>query len=145
MRKALIAHLKDFILEIGKDFTFVGEEYRIQVGEQDFFIDLLLFHRGLACLVAIELKIEAFAPAHLGQLGFYLEVLNRNVKKPHENPSIGILLCKNKNDEVVEYAMSQNLSPTLIAEYEMQLINKDILQNKLHELFGFLDNQDSNT
>ena len=136
--KALISHLKDFLLEIGKDFTFIGEEFRIQVGQHDFFIDLLLFHRDLACLVAIELKIEAFAPAHLGQLNFYLEALNRDVRKPHENPSIGILLCKNKDAEVVEYAMSQNLSPTLVAEYETKLISKSLLQKKFHELFGVL-------
>jgi predicted nuclease of restriction endonuclease-like (RecB) superfamily len=138
LRKGLISQLKDFILEIGKDFTFVGEEYRLQVGEHDFYIDLLLFHRELACLVAIELKIEAFAPAQLGQLNFYLEALNRDVKKKHENPSIGILLCKNKDAEVVEYAMSQSLSPMLIAEYETKLVNKKLLQKKLHDLFGMV-------
>jgi predicted nuclease of restriction endonuclease-like (RecB) superfamily len=141
LRKALIHHLKDFLLEIGKDFAFVGEEYRLQVGGHDFFIDLLLFHRGLACLVAIELKIEAFAPTHLGQLNFYLEALNRDVKKTHENPSIGILLCKSKDDEVVEYALSQNISPTLISEYQTQLLDKKLLQQKLHELFIVLDHK----
>ncbi len=92
-------------------------------------------------MVAIELKIEAFAPSHLGQLNFYLEALNQDIRKPHENPSIGILLCKNKDAEVVEYAMSQNLSPALIAEYETKLISKNLLQKKLHELFGVLDEE----
>ncbi len=135
LQKSLIKNMKSFILELGKDFIFVGEEFRLQVGNQDFFIDLLFFHRGLSALVAFELKIGKFLPEHMGQLNFYLEALDRDVKKPHENPSIGILLCRDKDHEVVEYAMSRNLSPTLIAEYQLQLPDKKLLQAKLHEIF----------
>ena len=134
LQQALIQHMKAFILELGGDFIFIGEQYRLQVGNQDFYIDLLFYHRGLAALVAFELKIGKFSPEHMGQLNFYLEALDRDVKKPHENPSIGVLLCRDKDDEVVEYALSRNLSPTLIAEYQLQLPDKKLLQAKLHEL-----------
>lgn len=134
LQKALVQNMKTFILELGSDFVFVGDQYRLQVGNQDFFIDLLFFHRGLAALVAFELKIGKFSPEHLGQLSFYLEALDRDVKKPHENPSIGILLCRDKDEEVVEYALSRNLSPALIAQYSLQLPDKKLLQAKLHEL-----------
>jgi predicted nuclease of restriction endonuclease-like (RecB) superfamily len=135
LQAALIRHMKTFVLELGRDFIFVGEEVRLQVGNQDFFVDLLFFHRGLSALVAFELKIGRFSPEDLGQLNFYLEALDRDVKKPHENPSIGILLCRDKDDEVVEYALSRHLSPTLIAQYQLQLPDKKLLQAKLHELF----------
>ncbi len=136
LQKALAGNMKSFILELGKDFLFMGEEYRLQVGNQDFYIDLLFYHRGLSALVAFELKIGKFMPEHLGQLNFYLEALDRDVKKPFENPSIGILLCRDKDDEVVEYALSRNLSPTLIAQYQMQLPDKKLLQARMHELFA---------
>ena len=87
-----------------------------------------------------ELKISEFHPSHLGQLQFYLEALDRDIKKPHENPSIGILICKSKDDEVVKYAMNRNMSPTMIAEYETKLINKKLLQEKLHEISLSLEN-----
>lgn len=132
----LVREMKSFILELGKDFLFIGEEYKLQVGNSDFFIDLLFYHRGLQCLVAFELKTDKFKPDHLGQLNFYLEALDRDVKKPHENPSIGILLCKDKDSEVVKYALSRSLSPTMVAEYKIQLPDKKLLQQKLHELFG---------
>lgn len=135
LQKALVKQLKNFILELGKDFLFVGDEYKLQVGNSDFFIDLLFYHRGLQCLVAFELKADKFRPEHLGQLNFYLEALDRDVKKVQENPSIGILLCKDKDVEVVEYALSRSLSPTLVSEYKMQLPDKKLLQQKLHELF----------
>ncbi len=134
-QKAITSNLKDFILAFGKDFIFIGEEYKVQVGNQDFYIDLLFFHRELSCLVAFELKIDDFKPEHLGQINFYLEALDRDVKKQHENPSVGIILCKSKDNEVVEYALSRSLSPTLVAEYTTKLIDKNLLQQKLHELF----------
>ncbi len=134
-QKAITSNIKDFILAFGKDFIFIGEEYKLQVGNQDFYIDLLFFHRELSCLVAFELKIDDFKPEYLGQINFYLEALDRDVKKPHENPSVGIILCKNKDNEVVEYALSRSLSPTLVAEYTTKLIDKNLLQQKLHELF----------
>lgn len=135
LRLALIRNLRNFILEFGKDFTLVGEEYKVQVGKNDYFIDLLFYHRGLQCLVALELKIEDFKPEFLGKLNFYLEALDRNLKKKNENPSVGIILCKSKDDEVVEYALSRNLSPLLVSEYKTKLIDKRILQRKLHELY----------
>ncbi len=134
LRKSLVKNLKEFILELGKGFTFVGEEYRLQVGNKDFFVDLLFFHRGLQCLVAIDLKIDEFSPEYLGKMNFYLEALDKKQKLEHENPSVGLLLCKTKDDEIVNYAMNRNLSLTKIAEYETQLIDKNILKQKLHEL-----------
>ena len=136
LQKGIIKQMRNFILELGKDFLFVGEEYRVQVGRSDFYIDLLFYHRSLQCLVAFELKADKFKPEHLGQLNFYLEALDRDVKKPNENPSIGILLCKDKDNEVVEYALSRYLSPTMVSEYKTQLPDKKLLQNKLHELFN---------
>jgi predicted nuclease of restriction endonuclease-like (RecB) superfamily len=135
LQKGLMSDLKKFILEIGRDFLFVGEEYRLQVGNSDFYVDLLFFHRDLQCLVAFELKADKFKPEHLGQLNFYLEALDRDVKKPHENPSIGILLCKDKDDAVVEYALSRTLSPTMVSKYQTQLPDKKLLQQKIDELF----------
>lgn len=135
MKKALIAQMKEFVLELGKDFLFIDEEYRLQVGNSDFRIDLLFYHRELQCLVAFELKMEKFKPEHLGQLNFYLEALDRDVRKPKENPSIGILLCKDKDDAVVEYALSRSLSPTMVAEYQLCLPDKKLLQHKLHEIY----------
>ena len=138
-KKAIIANLKDFILEIGKDFTFVGEEYRVMVGNSDYYIDLLFYHRGLACLVAFELKIGEFKPEHIGKMNFYLEALDREHKKKNENPSVGIILCASKDDEVVEFALSRSLSPTLISEYTLKLIDKNLLRQKLHELTGMAE------
>ncbi|WP_159469120.1 YhcG family protein [Dyadobacter sp. 3J3] len=141
LQSGLVRQMKNFILELGKDFLFVGEEYKLQVGNSDFYIDLLFYHRGLQCLVAFELKTDKFKPDHLGQLNFYraadrLEALDRDVKKPKENPSIGVLLCKDKDSEVVEYALSRSLSPTMVSQYKTQLPDKKLLQQKLHELFN---------
>jgi predicted nuclease of restriction endonuclease-like (RecB) superfamily len=135
LQRGLVRQMKNFILELGKDFLFIGEEYKLQVGNNDFYIDLLFYHRGLQCLVAFELKADKFKPDHLGQLNFYLEALDRDVKKQNENPSIGVLLCKDKDSEVVEYALSRSLSPTMVSEYKTQLPDKKLLQQKLHELF----------
>lgn len=139
LKRALVQHMKAFVLELGKDFLFVGEEFRLQVGTQDFFIDLLFYHRGLSALVAFELKVGQFKPEHMGQLNFYLEALDRDVKKPHENPSIGVLLCRDKDDEVVEYALSRNLSPALVAQYQLQLPDKRLIAARLHELLEMHD------
>lgn len=135
LQKGLLIKMKDFILEIGKDFIFIAEEYKLMVGSSDFYIDLLFYHRGLQCLVAFELKAGKFKPEHIGQLNFYLEALDRDVKKEHENPSIGILLCKDKDNQVVEYSLSRSLSPTMVAKYRTQLPEKKLLQQKLHDIF----------
>ena len=144
LQKAITANIKDFVLEFGKDLSFMGQEYRIQVGNTDFFVDLLFYNRELQCLVAIELKTEKFKPEHLGQLEFYLEALDRDVRKPNENPSIGLILCASKDETVVEYALSRSLSPALVAEYKLHLPDKAILENKLRELQQLL-NENSNT
>ena len=135
LHAGLLRKLSRFLTELGRDFCFVGSEFPVQVGGQDFALDLLFFHRGLNCLVAIELKVTAFAPEHLGKLNFYLEALDRDHRKPHENPAIGVLLCASKDDEVVEYALSRSASPALIAQYQTQLPDKALLQAKLHEFY----------
>lgn len=136
LHRGLVYRLKDFLIEFGRDFCFVGSEYPLQVGSRDFALDLLFFHRGLNCLCAIELKVGRFEPEHLGKLAFYLEALDRDVKKPHERPAIGVLLCASKESEVVEYALSRSLSPALVAEYRTQLPDKKVLEAKLHELYA---------
>ena len=135
LRKALLHELKQFMLELGPDYLFVGEEFPIKVGNRDFRIDLLFFHRSLQCLIAFELKTDRFEPEYLGKTNFYLEALDRDVRKPNENPSIGILLCKDRDEEVVEYALSRSLSPTMVAQYLTYMPEKKLLQQKLHELF----------
>ena len=145
LHQGLLARLKDFLIELGRDFCFVGSEYPLQVGGRDFALDLLFFHRGLNCLVAIELKVGRFEPEYLGKLGFYLEALDRDARKPHENPAIGVLLCASKDDEVVEYALNRSLSPALIAEYQTRLPDKQLLQAKLHEFYALNTAQGEHT
>jgi predicted nuclease of restriction endonuclease-like (RecB) superfamily len=142
LEKALVLNLQKFILEIGKGFTYMGNQYRLQVGNKDYYTDLLFYHRDLQCLVLFELKIQEFEPEFLGKLNFYLEALDRDVKRPFENPSVGILLCKGKDNEVVEYAMARNTSPAMIADYETKLIPKNVLANKLHQLVVQLSKED---
>jgi predicted nuclease of restriction endonuclease-like (RecB) superfamily len=136
LHRGLLSQLRAFLIELGRDFCFVGSEFPIQVGGRDFALDLLFFHRGLNCLVAIELKVDRFEPEHLGKLNFYLEALDRDVRKPHENPAIGLLLCASKDSEVVEYALSRTLSPALVAQYQTQLPDKQLLADKLHEFYA---------
>lgn len=136
LHRGLLAELRSFLIELGRDFCFVGSEFPLQVGGRDFALDLLFFHRGLNCLVAIELKVDRFEPEHLGKLNFYLEALDRDVKKPHENPAIGLLLCASKDAEVVEYALSRTLSPALVAQYQTQLPDRQLLAAKLHEFYA---------
>lgn len=129
-------------MELGPDFSLLGEEYVVSVGMKDFKIDLLMHNRRLNVLVAIELKTVEFQPEHLGKLQFYLEALDKEIRQPHENPSIGILICKTKDKEVVEFALNRSMSPTMIADYETKLISKDILAKKLHELSEILNQID---
>ena len=139
LHRGLLNQLRAFLIELGRDFCFAGSEVPVQVGGRDFALDLLFFHRGLNCLVAIELKVGRFEPEYLGKLEFYLEALDRDVRKPHERPSIGLLLCATKDSQVVEYALSRSLSPALIAEYQTQLPDKKLLQAKLHEFYAQSD------
>lgn len=134
-KKAILDNLKEFILEFGKDFLFIDEEYKLQVSNKDYSIDLLFYHRGLNCLVAFELKIGEFKPEYMGKMDFYLGALDKNVKKPHENPSVGIIMCRTKDENIVEISLNRSTSPTVISQYETKLISKDLLRNKLNELF----------
>ena len=137
----LVEKLKQFLIELGRDFCYIGSQYPLQVGGRDFFLDLLFFNRALNCLVAFELKIDEFQPEHLGKLEFYLEALDRDVKKKHERPTIGVLLCATKDHEVVEYALSRSMSPALVAEYQTRLPDKKLLQAKLHEFYELAQEQ----
>ena len=141
LRMSIIKNLKDFILEIGKDFTFIGDEYRIQVGNHDYYIDLLFYNRQLSCIVAFELKLGEFMPEYIGKMNLYLEELDRDVKKENENPSVGIILCSSKDKDVVEYSMSKNMSQTMISEYKLKLIDKKLLENKLKEVKNIIENE----
>ena len=133
LKKGLVENMKQFILELGKDFIFMDQEYKLNVGASTYKADLLFFHRGLQALVAVELKKTKFHPRDLGQLEFYLEALDRDVKRSNENPSIGIVLCPEADRVVVEYAMSRSMSPTMIAEYKRILIPQERMQQQLNE------------
>ena len=141
LQSALVANLRQFLLELGDGFTYIGEKVRVQVGQKDFELDLLFFHRDLQCMVAFELKTGDFEPSHFGQLAFYLEALDRQKKRPHENPTIGVLLCKSKDDEVVEMALSRTLAPALVSEYQTKMIPKELLRQKLHEWTEMLEGE----
>ena len=138
LRKEIVSHMKEFILEMGKDFLFVDQEHTLEVGGQNFRCDLLFYHRALQCLVAIELKTTTFDPRDLGQLEFYLEALDQTEKRSNENPSIGILMCKDANPEVVRYALNRSISPTMVSKYEEQLKVGSVLQRSLEEFVEFI-------
>ena len=140
LKKSIINNLKNFILEVGKDFTFIGDEYRIQVGKHDFFIDLLFYNRELSCLVAFELKLGEFKAEYLGKMNLYLKALDRDVRKENENPSVGVILCSSKDKDIVEYSLDSNMTQTMIAEYKLKLIDKKLLEKKLREVKNFIDN-----
>lgn len=133
-KKAILGNLKEFILEFGKDLLFIDEEYKLQVSNKDYSIDLLFYHRGLNCLVAFELKTGEFKPEYMGKMDFYLGALDKSVKKSHENPSVGIIMCRSKDENIVEISLNRSTSPTVISQYETKLINKELLRNKLNEL-----------
>lgn len=142
LKNGLVEHMKQFILELGKDFIFMDQEYRLNIGASTFKADLLFFHRGLQALVAVELKKTKFHPRDLGQLEFYLEALDRDVKRSNENPSIGIILCPEADRVVVEYAMSRSMSPTMIAEYKRILIPQERMQQQLNEFCNLFLNKE---
>lgn len=139
MHKAIIEHMKDFILELGKDFILMGSEYPLKVGGDTFHVDMLFYHRALQCMVAVELKSKTYKPKDKGQLEFYLEVIDRDIKRSNENPTIGMLLCPDADDTVVEYSLNRSMSPMMIAKYEQTLIPKDVLRNALVEFVDFIE------
>lgn len=138
LHKGLLEHMKEFILELGKDFLFVDSEYRVQVGGSTKRIDLLFYHRALQCLVAIELKAVDFQPEFVGKMDMYLEALDRDVKRENENPSIGIILCPSADRSMVEYTLNRSLSPTMVAEYQQKLIPQEVMKKSLEEYCSFL-------
>ena len=141
LRKGIVEHMREFIVELGKDFLFVDEEHALEVGGKTYRCDLLFFHRALQCLVAIELKTTEFDPRDLGQLEFYLEVLDQTERRSNENPSIGILMCRDANSEVVRYALNRSMSPTMVAMYEEHLKVGSVLQRSLEEFTDFLSRE----
>ncbi len=116
---ALINNIRRFLIEMGGYFTFIGNQYRLEVGGEEFFVDLILYHRRLRCLVAIELKVGEFKPEYAGKMQFYLSVLNDTVRLAEENPSIGIILCKEKNRIIVEYALKDTTQPIGVSTYKI--------------------------
>lgn len=131
MEEALVQHATQFLLELGAGFAFVGRQVLLNVGGDEFFIDLLFYHLKLRCYIVIELKGGKFKPEHLGQLGFYLTAVNRQVKGEQDNPTIGLLLCKTKNQVVAEYALGDNTQPMGIAEYKLLESLPEDLQTSL--------------
>lgn len=116
---AIIKNISNFLLEMGGYFSFIGNQFRLELEGQEYFIDLLLFHRKLSCLVALELKIGDFTPEMVGKMQFYLSVLNDTLREPHENPAIGIIVCKSKNKTIVEYALKDSTKPIGVATYNI--------------------------
>lgn len=117
LEQALIKNIRSFLIELGPNFTFVGNQYKVAISNKEYFIDLLLYHRQLKCLVAIELKIGEFLPEFKGKMEFYLAVLNDTVKLPHENEAIGIIICKSKDRTIVEYSLKTSSMPIGVATY----------------------------
>ena len=140
LRRGIVEHMREFITEMGKDFLFVDQEHALEVGGQIFRCDLLFYHRALQCLVAIELKTTKFDPRDLGQLEFYLEALDQTERRSNENPSIGILMCRDANPEVVRYALNRSMSPTMVSKYEEQIKLGSVLQRSLEEFVEFMNN-----
>lgn len=131
LEQALLKKINEFLVEMGGVFTYVGNQFRLTVDDDDFFIDVLLFHRRLRCLVAIELKIGEFKPEYAGKMQFYLSALNEQVKQPEENPSIGIILCKSKKRTIVEYALKTAQQPMAVATYRVTTELPKNLKNEL--------------
>jgi len=143
MELGLIKNVRSFLLEMGGDFSFIGNQYKLDVDGDEFFIDLLLYHRRLRCMVAIEMKTTNFVPEYTGKMQFYLSVLDDKIKQEEENPSIGIIICKTKRRTVVEYALKNAGSPMGVANYSLSKIlpkslkgmlpsSKEIIERLIH-------------
>ncbi len=135
IRRTLINKLKSFFIDLCSDFCFIGLEFPLQISEWDFTLDLLFFHRGLNALVAIDLKLGEFETSHLGQLSFYLEILDNTIKKIHEQPSIGLLVCTNQKNNFIKYTFNKSFTPEHIATCKALLPSRAILQVKLQEFY----------
>ena len=145
LEQELIKNIRAFLIEFGGDFSFIGNQYRIEIEDEEYFIDLLLFHRRLQCLVAVELKIGKFIPEYKGKMEFYLNLLNDRVKLPHENEAIGIIVCKEKKRTIVEYALKDSKKPIGVATYNLSATLPDAYKKLLpspeeiaEKLVGFI-------
>ena len=135
LEMALIQNIRSFLLELGNNFTFVGNQYKVCVSDKEFFIDLILYHRQLQCLIAIDLKIGEFLPEYKGKMEFYLSVLNDKVKLPHENEAIGIIICKSKDRTIVEYSLKSSNMPIGVATYQTSNLLPKKFENLLPSSF----------
>ena len=131
LEQAILLKLEKFLLEMGGMFAFIGSQHRLEVDDEEYFIDLLLYHRALKCLVAVELKTGKFLPEYVGKMQFYLALLDDTVRMPDENPSIGIILCKTKNQTIVEYALRESNKPIGVAQYKIVKTLPDEMKNLL--------------
>ncbi len=143
LRREILNHMKQFILELGKDYLYMGDEYHVKVGAKDKRIDLLFYHRGLNCLVDVELKAVEFKPEFISKMNVYLAALDRDVKRPHENPSVGLLLCPSADGTEVKYTLDSNLSPIMVAEYKRLLIPAEVIKKSLDEYCEFMKKESS--
>ncbi len=139
LRKGIVEHMKEFILEMGKDFLFIDEEHPIKVGGKTYKVDLLFYHRQLQCMVAFELKTTEFHPAYQGQLEFYLEALDQEERRSNENPTIGIILCKESDMETVRFALNRSMSPMMIMQYKEQLKVGGVIQRSIEEYCKYIN------
>ena len=139
LRKGIVEHMKEFILEMGKDFLFIDEEHSIKVGGKTYKIDLLFYHRQLQCMVAFELKTTEFRPSYQGQLEFYLEALDQEERRSNENPTIGIILCKESDMETVRFAFNRSMSPMMIMQYKEQLKVGGVIQRSIEEYCKYIN------
>lgn len=141
LRKGIVEHMKDFILEMGKDFLFIDEEHPIKVGGKTYKVDLLFYHRQLQCMVAFELKTTEFHPSYQGQLEFYLEALDQEERRSNENPTIGIILCKESDMETVRFALNRSMSPMMIMQYKEQLKVGGVIQRSIEEYCKYINSE----
>jgi predicted nuclease of restriction endonuclease-like (RecB) superfamily len=137
LERGLLEHLRSLILELGKGFAFVGSQYRLDVGDQDFYLDLLFYHLRLRCFVVIELKIEEFKPEFAGKMNFYLSAVDEQLRHPNDGPSIGIILCKSRNELIVEYALRDTAKPMGVSQYRLSTALPDQFQSELPTLEEF--------
>lgn len=141
MHSKLVEQMKQFVLELGKDFLYIDDEYTVKVGNKSKRIDLVFYHRALQCLVAIELKTVDFESKFVSKMDMYLEALDRDYKRPNENPSVGIILCPSADKAEVEYSLCRSMSPTMVAEYHRILIPREVMTKSLQEYCEFLKTQ----
>ncbi|MDR0567212.1 MAG: DUF1016 domain-containing protein [Prevotellaceae bacterium] len=144
LERRLVEKIKFFLLELGSSFSFIGNQYRLTLNEKEYFVDLLFFNRKLRALVAIDLKIGSFEPEFVGKMNFYLGLLDRQVKQPDENPSIGIILCADKDNVAVEIALSDFHKPIGVADYRLQIPEKhlkEVIAQELKEVTGYVEKE----